>query len=140
LISDGSVTFTGNWAGYLAYIHHKTVYPRLAAYNLGSSDETSRYHLMVDLITREAFIAICSDSEKIMEENWRLKADQIENMELTGEQMEILIKAFEEGLQQTPSNDALARSMEHEHQAVMELTRWLDQNGRNVLVVFTPVR
>ncbi len=37
MISDGAVTATGIWAGYLAYIHHKSVYPSLSSYILGAS-------------------------------------------------------------------------------------------------------
>ena len=34
MVSDGLVTFTGNWSGYLAFVHHKFIYHHLAIYNL----------------------------------------------------------------------------------------------------------
>ena len=126
LISDGSMITAGFWEGYLAYIHHKAVYPHLASYNLGSSDDSAKYNLLVDLIERKAYLALCRDAERIMEENWRLVAEDIEKMTFSAEDMEALIRAFEEDLQEPPEDDELPPSMEEEHQAVMELTRWLD--------------
>ena len=126
MVSDGFVTFTGHWAGYLAFVHHKVVYPYLASYNLGSSDDSAKYNLLVDLIERKAYIALCRDAERIMEENWRLVAEDIEKMTFSTEDMEALIRAFEEDLQEPPEDDELPPSMEEERQAVMELTRWLD--------------
>ncbi len=82
---------------------------------------------MFDLINRKVFIARSGDSEKIMEANHKKDATEIEKRTLADEQMETLIKAFEEGLQEPPSNDELVKSMEDEQKAVMELARWLDQ-------------
>ena len=128
MLSDGSMTTTttANWEGYLAYIHHKAVYPHLASYNLGSSDDPARYHLLIDLVERKAYIALCRDAEKILEEIWWLEAEEIEKMTLTDEDSAALVKLFEEALQETSEDDELPPSMEEEHQAVMELTRWLD--------------
>ena len=128
MLSDGSVTTTttANWMGYLAYIHHNAVYPHLASYNLGSSDDPARYHLLIDLVERKAYIALCRDAEKILEEIWWLEADENEKMTLTDEDSAALVKLFKEALQGTPEDDELPPSMEEEHQAVMELTRWLD--------------
>ena len=63
MVSDGFVTFTGHWAGYLAFIHHKLLYHHLAIYNLGSSDDPAEYRLVVDLQERKAYIAKTCDAE-----------------------------------------------------------------------------
>jgi len=42
MVSDGFVSFTGHWPGYLAFIHHKYVYSHLAIYNLGICQMTLR--------------------------------------------------------------------------------------------------
>ena len=129
MLSDGSLTTTttANWAGYLAYIHHKAVHPHLASYNLGSSDDPARYHLMIDLFERKAYIALCRVAEKVLEEIWWLEAAEIEKMTLSDEDAKALIMAFEEALQETPEDDELPPSMEEERQAVLELTQWLDK-------------
>ena len=56
MVSDGYVTFTGHWPGYLAYVHHPSVYPYLVTYNLGSSDDLAEYRLVIDLQERQAFV------------------------------------------------------------------------------------
>jgi DNA-binding transcriptional regulator GbsR (MarR family) len=61
-----------------------------------------------------------------MDENMQREADEIEKMTLSDEDAEALVKAMQEALQETPEDDELPPSMEEEHQAVMELTRWLD--------------
>src|SRR5919199_6145890 len=45
---DGQRAGTGNWQGYLGYVQHPLIYPRLAPYNLGSSDAEGRHALIVD--------------------------------------------------------------------------------------------
>ena len=128
LLSDAAEIKYGNWEGYLAYVHHKAVYPHLTSYNLGSSDEPAKYHLLIDLIERKAYVASGRDAERIMDENMQREADEIEKMILSDEDAKALIKAFEEGLQETPEDDELPPSMEEAHQAVMDLILWLDQN------------
>jgi hypothetical protein len=125
-LSDAVKITSGNWEGYLAYVHHKAVYPHLTSYNLGSSHELAKYHLLIDLIERLAYVASGRDAERIMIANMRREADEIEKMILSDEDEKALIKAFLEGLQETPEDDELPPSMEEERQAVMNLTRWLD--------------
>ena len=48
IISDGKITFTGNWAGYLAYVNNPRVKPLLENVNLGWSDEAAEYALLFD--------------------------------------------------------------------------------------------
>ena len=43
MVSDGLVTFTGLWPGYLAYVQHRAVHPQVAAYHLGSSEDPAEY-------------------------------------------------------------------------------------------------
>ena len=70
MVSDGLVTFSGHWPGYLAYLQHRTVHPQLAAYNLGSSEDPAEYRLVIDLEERLAFIALCKEAEKILTSQW----------------------------------------------------------------------
>ena len=63
MVSDGYITFTGHRPGYLAYVHHPSVYPCLATYNLGSSDDLAEYRLVVDLQERQAFV--CPSQEAV---------------------------------------------------------------------------
>jgi hypothetical protein len=52
MVSDGLVTFTGLWPGYLAFVQHPTVHPHLVAYNLVSSEYPADFHLVIDLEER----------------------------------------------------------------------------------------
>ena len=126
ILSDAVDITYGNWEGYLAYVHHKAVYPHLTSYNLGSSDEPAKHHLLIDLIERKAYAASGRDAERIMDENMQREADEIEKMKLSDEDAEALVKAMQEALQETLEDDELPPSIEEERQAVMELTRWLD--------------
>ena len=126
ILSDGAEIIYGDWEGYLAYVHHKAVYPHLTYFNLGSSDEPAKYHLLIDLILRKAYAVSDRDAERIMDESLQREADEIEKMILSDEDEAALIKAFEEALQETDVDDELLPSMEEERQAVQELTRWLD--------------
>jgi hypothetical protein len=50
MVSDGFVTFTGNWQGYLAYVHHLRIHPTLRRFPLGSSEEEARVRLVMDMV------------------------------------------------------------------------------------------
>jgi hypothetical protein len=126
MVSDGFVTFTGHWPGYLAFVHHKFVYPTLASYNLGSSDDPAEYRLVVDLLERKAYIAKSRDAELVLARQWRQESTQTEPVSLTTKDFEELLTGFIEQMQKIPSMDELKERMEEDHQAVETLIRWID--------------
>ncbi len=126
MVSDGFVTFTGNWAGYLAFIHHQSVYQDLAVFNLGSSDDPAEYHLLVDLQERKAYIARNHDAEAVVASQWEGGSAQAGPVSLSTEDFEGLLQNFIEQTQFVPSMEKIRQRMEKDHQAVETLLRWLD--------------
>lgn len=55
---DGRASLTGaNWGAYLAYTQHRAVWPHLALYDFGSSDEPARHWLVLDREARQLYAA-----------------------------------------------------------------------------------
>ncbi len=129
MVSDGFVTFTGDWPGYLAYVQHKSVYPHLALYNLGSSDEPAEYHLLVDLLERKAYIAKSREAEKALAQQWGQGSPQDEPAVSSMEEFEELLQSFVEQIQAIPSMDEVGKRMEEDRQAVETLVHWLDDHA-----------
>ena len=126
MVSDGFVTFTGHWAGYLAFIHHKSIYHHLAIYNLGSSDDPAEYRLVVDLQERKAYIAKTSDAEIVVTGQWEVIPNLAGQVLLSSDDFENLLQNFIEQTQFIPSIEEVRQRMDKDHQAVESLLRWLD--------------
>jgi hypothetical protein len=126
MVSDGFVTFTGHWAGYLAFIHHKSIYYHLAIYNLGSSDDPAEYRLVVDLQDRKAYIAKTRDAEIVVTGQWEVIPNLAEQVLPSPGDFEGLLQNLIEQMQFTPSMEEVRQSMEKDHQAVEILLGWLD--------------
>ncbi len=113
MVSDGYVTFTGHWPGYLAYIHHPSVYPYLVTYNLGSSDDLAEYRLVIDLQERQAFIARARRQSICWPSQWETEAEAIGKMfDFHRGFGMIWLRIFEQVLQFTRGLDELERRME----------------------------
>ena len=126
MVSDGLVTFTGNWAGYLAFIHHKFIYHHLAIYNLGSSDDPAEYRLVIDLLERKAYIAKCKEAVALLDGQWERVTPQTEPVFLSSAAFEDLLQDFSEQIKVIPSIEEIKQRMEEDHKAVETLIRWLD--------------
>jgi hypothetical protein len=126
MVSDGFVTFTGHWAGYLAFIHHKTIYHHLVIYNLGSSDDPADYRLVIDLQERMAYIAKSDDAETVVAGQWEIIPNQAGQVLLSSDDFENLLQNLTEQMQFIPSMEEVRQRMERDHQAVERLLRWLD--------------
>ena len=126
MVSDGFMTFTGNWSGYLAYVHHKKIYPYLKAYNLGSSDESAEYHLVVDLQERKVYVARSTEAEMILAEQWTMA--QAELAFVSVECLDDLCPEILEQMQSLPSMDEIMHQMDVDDRAVRTLTQWLNKH------------
>ena len=126
MVSDGFVTFTGHWAGYLAFIHHKSIYHHLAIYNLGSSDDPAEYRLVVDLQVRKVYIAKTRDAETVVAGQWEVIPNLAGQVLLSSEDFEGQLQNFIEQIQFVPSMEEVKQRMEKDHQAVETLLHWLD--------------
>ena len=128
MVSDGYVTFTGHWPGYLAYIQNKRIYPLLIGLNLGSSDEAADYHLVIDLVERKAYVAPNRDADQLVASQWKPSngAPVIPELHSLAD-LEALLSTFLEMRARSISDGDLLRQMEADRQAVQTLVQWLDQ-------------
>jgi hypothetical protein len=132
MVSDGFVTFTGNWPGYLAFIHHKLIYHHLVIYSLGSSDDSAEYRLVIDLQERKAYIAKACDAEIVVTGQWEVIPYLAGQVLLSSDDFEGLLQNFIEQIQFIPSMEEVRQHMEKDHQAVETLIRWLDDFAEEI--------
>jgi hypothetical protein len=126
MVSDGYVTSPGHWPGYLAYVHHPSVYPHLATYNLGSSDDLAEYRLIIDLQERQAFIFRSQEAINLLASQWETETDHLETVTLSSKDIEDLFKEFVDQVFVPPTIDELEQRMEADRIAVETLSRWLN--------------
>jgi len=125
MVSDGFVTFTGLWPGYLAFVQHRAVHPKVAAYNLGSSEEPAEYRLVIDLDERLAFIAPCREAERLVTSQWG--NPQEKPVTISPAEMETWLADLAEQLSHFPSMDELLSQMAEDQKHVETLQHWLDE-------------
>lgn len=125
MVSDGIVSFTGHWPGYLAYVQHPLVAPALFNYNLGSSEDFATHRLMIDLDTRQAFVVLAAECEQILSSQWE---QQPRNPPVTlfMEDLEPLLREWAMSLQADVSMEAVMSRMAEDQKAVDTLRAWLD--------------
>jgi len=125
MVSDGLVTFTGLWPGYLAYVQHRAVHLQVAAYNLGSSEEPAEYRLVIDLDQRLAFIVPCREAEKLVTSQWG--NPQEKPVTISPAEMETWLADLTEQLSHFPSMDELLSQVTEDQKHVETLQHWLDE-------------
>lgn len=125
MVSDGLVTFTGLWPGYLAFVQHRAVHPQVAAYNLGSSEDPAEYRLVIDLDERLAFIAPCREAERLVTFQWG--NPQEKPVTISPAEMETWLADLTEQLSYFPSMDELLSQMAEDQKHVDTLQHWLDE-------------
>lgn len=125
MVSDGLVTFTGLWPGYLAFVQHRAVHPQVAAYNLGSSEDPAEYRLFIDLEERLAFIAPCREAEGLVTSQWG--NPQEKPVTISPAEMETWLADLTEQLSYFPSMDELLSQMAEDQKHVDTLQHWLDE-------------
>jgi len=126
MVSDGLVTFTGLWPGYLAYVRHKMVHPHLTDFNLGSSECPADYHLIIDLVDRQAFVASCKVADRFQATQWKQGVKQEKPLSLSSEEMENWVEELEQQLLHFPSMDELMSQIAEDEKLVAALEHWLD--------------
>jgi hypothetical protein len=131
MVSDGLVTFTGLWPGYLAYVQHKSVHPHLTEFNLGSSECPADHHLVIDLVERQAFIAPCKVVDRFQATQWKQGEKQEKHFILSSEEMEKWVEELEQQLLHFPSMDELMLQIAEDDKRVAALEHWLDGQTPN---------
>jgi hypothetical protein len=124
MVSDGIVTATGEWVGYLAYVEHPRIDPELSRYELGASDCPAQFWLVIDRVECKAYVARPADAQKFLAGQWPEEA-----ITLNPAQMDQLLEALDRWLvedRQATVGDVLAW-MEANQKAVAALQAWLNE-------------
>ena len=128
MVSDGLISFTGHWPGYLAYIQHRRVYPHLNGYNLGSSEDQAEHRLVIDRREQTAYILPCRQAERLLSSQWEQAGRPSIPQVFSLEELEEVVRRTAEQWQ-PPSDQDLRALMEADHAAVQALRDWLDRFG-----------
>ena len=126
MVSDGLISFTGHWPGYLTYVQHTSVYPHLAAYNLGSSDFPAEYRLVIDRKARTAFVVPANQAERLLFSQWERDDPPAVPQVLSFEDLEEILKKIAGQWTPLPSSKDILDRMEEDRAAVHALKDWLD--------------
>lgn len=127
MVSDGLVSFTGHWPGYLAYVQYHHVVHHLAACPLGSSEEPARMKLIIDLRERKGMVAMTREADRFLAAQWQLNDIPERALVMNLSDLETLVERFFQ--QPNPSMEEVTRRMEEDHQRVAALQHWLDALG-----------
>jgi hypothetical protein len=92
MISDGFVTFTGNWHGYQAYIHHPAINPVLRRFAAELFEEEARVRLVFDLMERKARIGAIQETEHLLARQLKKKVKR--NRSPAYKDLDFLIRCF----------------------------------------------
>jgi len=125
MVSDGLVSFTGHWPGYLAYIQHALVAPALFNYNLGSSEDSATHRLLIDLEARQAYIVLGSEGERILSSRREPQPRNSPAM-LFMEDLEPVLREWAKSLKADISMEDVMRRMAEDQKAVSTLRAWMD--------------
>jgi hypothetical protein len=129
MVSDGYVTFTGHWPGYLAYIQHKVVFPQVIGFQLGSSEKPAHQRLVIDLRDRQAMVMPAKEADQLLASQWRQEGNPVAPITISLEELEKWLEGFAEQ-HPMPNMEELVRLMEEDRQHVVALQRWLDEQSQ----------
>lgn len=127
MFDDGYCSADGNWWGFLQFTRHPSVKPRLADYNLGSSDDEATHWLLCDLESREVFVGekaevkafLANEVKKYVPEG----APAESRVEISPEEMTELLEKIRTEMQQVPapSMAEIVEKMRRDQEAVNKM-------------------
>lgn len=132
ILSDGLLSYTGLCWGYLAFVQHPLVQPHLAGINLGSSECSAEFHLIIDLIERQVFIASRQEANRLLAAQWEKGGCQETRLSLSPEDLQQWVENLEHQLLRFPGRDELMAQMAEDEQHIAVLEKWLDEQSINL--------
>jgi hypothetical protein len=122
--TDGVNSGTAQSWAYLGYKRHKVVFPLLAPFDLGSSEEDGTHMLLIDRQTNQASVAPVAEAREF------LARQHPPAPELTPEQQEAFQKELErllaEWRERPVDHEAVAREMAAQRGRIGRMMAWLD--------------
>ena len=127
--SDGRGSGTGDWQGFLAFIHHPAVSPQLKGYDLGSSDSEATHALILDQEQQILFIAPAREAEKFLQNQWP-KASPVR---MSKEEYNALVMKALKNLSYARdiSMKEVERRIAEHHALIKDMEQWLDKQLKN---------
>lgn len=125
MVSDGRVSFTGNWPGYLAYVQHPHICPHLSPYNLGSSEEEAEYHLVIDRQESTAYLLPARQADRLLSMQWEQESVSEIPQVLSLEDLEGVLRKIALEWRAPSTADVMAQ-MKEDQAATQALRDWLD--------------
>lgn len=124
MYSDGRITATGEWTGFLAFVQHPAVYPSLFTFDLGSSESPAQIWLVIDRQERKAWIAQPGVARAFLEQQWP-RSTLVLDFDDMDQLLEHLIGQFRQV--QPPNLQEVMKHMEQHRTAVAAMQQWLTQ-------------
>lgn len=123
MVSDGQISRTGYWEGYLTYVRHCH---QLQRFRLGSSDETALECLVFDRTSRRAYIAPYHAALELLREQW----PKMEPVHITEDVWNEMVKQVWKRMAElrSPSQLDIYRAQQDRVAAMAALRAWLNRN------------
>lgn len=129
MVSDGRITATGEWQGFLAYVHHPLIRPTLFTFDLGSSESEAEVWLVIDRQERKAWIAKPKDARTFLAHQWP-QSEQILHIKDLDQLLELVVDQFRQ--MDTVTVQDVMHWMENTQKAVAALTAWLNEQAQQL--------
>jgi hypothetical protein len=127
IFDDNYVSGTGEWMGFLMFLHRQTVQERLWAFDLGSSEFEARHALMLDRLTRTLYVGTLPEVRAFLQSVQPLE----QTPELLSEaEFERAVQEAKEAFENMPQpdEDEIHRRLVERQEQLTELRAWLDQH------------
>ncbi|RMD62222.1 hypothetical protein D6833_07225 [Candidatus Parcubacteria bacterium] len=131
MLHDKWMTYTGEWQGFQAYVHHRAVSFALRGYHLGSSDEEAKHALIFDLRNRQAYIAAKNDAYAFIARQDEPAPDYLQQMKPPDDSVTIndLSHLFQNNIRPSlPSIDDIMADLQSYRAVVEDMLQWLDKH------------
>ncbi len=133
MFSDGSISADGDWYAWSVFVQHRSVAPRLAPYDFGSSDEEAKHWLLVDRQSNDLYAGAPREVCKLLVQQLAQAeaSDTAPNDVIPETSAAIDLNAFltEELMEvQPPGQEEVRREMLRRQRLTEELKSWLDRS------------
>jgi hypothetical protein len=125
--TDGRYAGTGHWDGFLAYIQHPTIAPKLRPFDFGSSEAEATHTLLLDRDQRILYIAPAEKTDGLLRTQWP-EPTPVRMTKAALEKATREARAKSHHAAQTITPDAIMERLRQHHAVLREMQTWLDQH------------
>lgn len=122
MVSDGQISMTGEWEGFLEYTRRC---PELREHELGNSDEVAQEWLVIDREERKAYVAPSREAEKLLRSQWPTH----EPIQLSADEWtELVERTLREMRFHAPTKEQIQEQWNRRVSAISALRAWMNRN------------